>query len=554
MSGGGMERVIGSGAIAARFADYNFQQSVCIFAGNIHCSTISDRALTDAEEELLKNALEQSRDKKVVYFSSCSILAPDAANTLYVQHKLRMEELVRSNASNYLIARLPRIVGFDEEPTSLLNYLVHSISAGEQFELWNNAIVNIIDMDDVHDIFSRAIQQAEFNNTTINVASSFDVAMPELVNIIETVLHNEAKCIECCQGSAYPIDVEPIRQIVDELGISFDRRYLERIFTKYFSPDASNSRLLSIIVPTYNEEFGIQEFYRRTHAVLMSLRPRFHYEMIFVNDFSTDNTGRELEKLARQDPKVKILSFSRNFGNQMAITAGIDYCKGDCVVIIDDDLQDPPEIILNMLSKWYKGYKVVYGVRPQRQGVNPLFKLIAKVYYRIIRLLSETRIPTDTGDFRLIDKAVVTQLKKLREENRYYRGLVAWIGFRQAAVYYERDRRYAGVSTFSWSKYFKFAVSGLTSFTSRPLYIACIVGLAFTALSFVLALFFALERIIDPNFSVPGWTSLVVTALFLGGLQLLCTGISSVYVSKIYNEVKGRPLYIIEDSQNITPD
>jgi len=548
-----MERVIGSGAIATRFADYNFQQSVCIFAGNIHCSKITDLTATDTEEELLRNTLKQSKCNKIVYFSSCSISDPGAAGTLYVQHKLRMEELVRDNASNYLIARLPRIVGFDEEPTSLINYLVHSISAGEQFELWDNAVVNIIDMDDVHDIVSRVIQLTEFNNTTINVASSFDVAMSDLVNIIETVLHNKARHIRTAKGSGYQIDVDPIRTIIDEIGITFDRRYLERVCTKYFSPDPSNSRLLSIIVPTYNEEFGIQEFYRRTHATLMSLRPRFDYEIIFVNDFSTDNTARELEKLASQDPKVKILSFSRNFGNQMAITAGIDYCKGDCVVIIDDDLQDPPEIILSMLSKWYKGYKVVYGVRPQRQGVNPLFKLIAKAYYRIIRWLSETRIPMDTGDFRLIDKAVVLQLKKLREENRYYRGLVAWIGFRQTAVYYERDRRYAGISTFSLSKYFKFAVSGLTSFTSRPLYIACFVGLAFTGLSFLLALFFVLERLIDPNFSVPGWTSLVVTALFLGGLQLLCTGISSVYISKIYNEVKGRPLYIIEDSQNITP-
>lgn len=311
------------------------------------------------------------------------------------------------------------------------------------------------------------------------------------------------------------------------------------------------TKLLSVIVPTYNEEQGIHEFYRRTKAVLDSLAPQFTYEIIFVNDFSTDQTLSKLKELALLDRQVKIIHFSRNFGNQIAITAGIDAAKGDLAVIIDDDLQDPPELISAFINNWLAGYKVVYGVRPNRKGVNPLFKYAARLYYRLIGNLSETKIPKDSGDFRLIDKAVMDVLRNMREESRYYRGMVSWVGFNQIGIEYERDPRYAGTSTFSPMKYFRFAINGLTSFTDRPLYFSSALGIMITLISFIFLFILVAKKIIDPSFSIPGWPSLITLVLFFGGIQLLSIGIVSIYISKIYREVKGRPLYIIEEMHNL---
>lgn len=310
--------------------------------------------------------------------------------------------------------------------------------------------------------------------------------------------------------------------------------------------------MISVIVPTYNEELGIGEFYRRTKAVLTSLDNEFFHEIIFVNDCSKDRTLDRLAELASIDPAVKVLSFSRNFGNQIAITAGIDIAQGDIAVIIDDDLQDPPEVIHRFIAEWKKGYKVVYGVRPKRKGVNPLFKMSAKIFYRLLGKLSDIPIPKDTGDFRLIDKSVINVLKTMREENRYYRGMVSWIGFSQIGIEYERDERYAGVSTFSLGKYINFAFNGLTSFTDRPLYFSSILGFIITLTSFLLALRIILRKLTDPLYSIPGWPSLTVIVLFFGGVQLLSIGVVSIYISKIYREVKDRPLYIIEKSLNIS--
>ena len=312
-----------------------------------------------------------------------------------------------------------------------------------------------------------------------------------------------------------------------------------------------NAHILSIIVPTYNEEQGIEEFYRRTKAVLIKLEPKFKHEIIFINDFSTDNTYVKLLRLAKQDNSVKLINFSRNFGNQIAITAGIDVAKGDLAVIIDDDLQDPPELIPEFIAKWGEGYKVVYGVRPNRKGVNPLFKYAAKLYYHLIGNLSETNIPKDTGDFRLIDRIVMNALKNMREESRYYRGMVAWVGFSQIGIEYNRDERYAGKSTFSLMKYFKFAINGLTSFTEGPLYLSTIFGLFITLSSFIFLILLVGKKILDPAFSIPGWPSVITLILFFGGIQLLSIGIVSIYISKIYREVKRRPLYLIEETHNL---
>lgn len=312
-----------------------------------------------------------------------------------------------------------------------------------------------------------------------------------------------------------------------------------------------NRPLLSIIVPTYNEEHGINEFYRRTKAVLNSLEPKFCHEIIFINDFSTDRTYDKLKELANSDEQVKLINFSRNFGNQIAITAGIDCAQGDIAVIIDDDLQDPPELIPKFIGQWEAGYKVVYGVRPNRKGVNPLFKYAAKLYYRIIGNLSETKIPKDTGDFRLIDKTVLDVLRNMREESRYYRGMVSWVGFKQIGIEYQRDPRYTGKSTFSPAKYFRFAVNGLTAFTDRPLYFSSILGMAITVISFIFLFILVGKKILNPGFSIPGWPSLITLVLFFGGIQLLSIGVVSIYISKIYREVKGRPLYIVEETRNL---
>jgi len=309
--------------------------------------------------------------------------------------------------------------------------------------------------------------------------------------------------------------------------------------------------LISIVVPTFNEENGIREFYLRTKAVLVNLEPRFTHEIIFVNDHSSDETYLKLIELSRVDRTVKLINFSRNFGNQMAITAGLDYAKGILAVIIDDDLQDPPELIPKFIEKWDEGYKVVYGVRPKRKGVNPIFVQLTKFFYNLINHLSDTKIPKHTGDFRLIDRVVIEALKKMGEENRYYRGMVAWVGFKQIGFEYERDRRYAGASTFSMRKYFNFAVNGLTSFTDKPLYFSSYIGLVITIVSFIFLTILVVNKILDPSYSIPGWSSVITALLFFGGIQLISIGLVSIYISKIYIEVKKRPLYIIKSTENL---
>jgi glycosyltransferase involved in cell wall biosynthesis len=546
-----MGMVIGSGVIANRFIDYSLQSNYLIFAGSVNDSAIQNETLIQEEESAVRNALSAHPDITFVYFSSCSIVDSDVHHTQYVQHKVRMEELIQGSARKYLIFRLPQVLGLSDAKSSLVNYLVDAIYNNRSFDLWQHAQKNLIDIDDVHRIVGEILRRKVSLNKIINVASTRQTSVVKLVHDIEIFFGVSAKYLVVNKGTRYDLDVSEIEPIINELKIKFSDDYLGASLRKYFSHLIHQTKRLSIIVPTYNEEHGIDEFYRRTKSVLKILSPRFEHEIIFVNDFSTDNTFQKLELIAQSDPSVKLINFSRNFGNQIAITAGIDFSLGDIAVVIDDDLQDPPEIILNLIATWDRGYKVVYGVRPHRQGVNPLFKLVAKIYYRVIGGLSDTKIPNDTGDFRLIDRVAIEALKKMKEENRYYRGMVAWVGFPQIGVIYERDKRFAGVSTFSFKKYVNFALNGLTSFTEKPLYFSSIAGLFITSISFVLALILIVSKIIDPSVSIRGWTSLTVIILFFGGIQLLSTGILGVYISKIYREVKGRPLYIIEGTKNI---
>lgn len=546
-----MNNVIGRGVIANRFVNYASQSRYLIFAGSVHDSRIADVKSIEAEEALLRTIIENGKDETLVYFSSCSVLDPEQNQSLYAEHKARMEQMLQTSSRQFLIFRLPQLFGLSDEGTSLVNFLVDAVLNGKSFDIWQNAQRNFIDIDDVyrivHDIFSSRNQL----NRIINIANPCSTSVADLVALIEKFFDRTAKYQLVSKGSHFPIDIADIEPVIARLGIDFRSGYIQRCLEKYYRHLSKPPLLLSIIVPTYNEEHGIEEFYRRTKHVLALLEPRFIHELIFVNDFSTDGTYAKLQNLAKTDPVVKVINFSRNFGNQMGITAGIDVCRGDIAIIIDDDLQDPPEVMLDLIAMWSNGFKVVYGIRPKRQGVNPVFKLLAKAYYRIIGGLSETRIPNDTGDFRLIDRLVIEKLKLMREENRYYRGMVAWVGFPQFGWVYERDRRYAGTSTFSFRKYVNFALNGLTSFTDKPLYLSSLLGFIITVAGFLLATSLVIAKILDPSISIRGWTSLTAIVIFFGGIQLLSIGILGVYISKIYREVKGRPLYIVESTTNL---
>lgn len=305
--------------------------------------------------------------------------------------------------------------------------------------------------------------------------------------------------------------------------------------------------LLSVVVPIYFEEETIPEFYDRMKKVLCSLESEIHHEIIFVNDGSTDRSFPMLSDLAARDALVKVINLSRNFGHQLAITAGIDNALGDAVIVIDGDLQDPPEVIIKMVTKWKEGYQVVYGVRNKRDGES-FFKLItASIFYRFMQKLSDVKLPLDAGDFRLMDRKVVNALSEIREENRYIRGLISWIGFKQCGVPYDRDSRYAGVTKFDVSKMLRFALDGITSFSDKPLLISSRFGALITLCSFLVMLWLVISKIIDPLSSVQGWTSMLVVILFIGGIQLISIGILGEYIGRIYRETKKRPLYIIAD-------
>lgn len=308
-----------------------------------------------------------------------------------------------------------------------------------------------------------------------------------------------------------------------------------------------NKPLLSVIVPIYFEEQIINEFYNRTKKVLSNMESKIDHEIIFIDDGSKDKSLDLLKELSRKDKKVHVISFSRNFGHQFAITAGIDHAKGDAVVIIDGDLQDPPEVIPEMIAKWEEGYKVVYGVRKKRKGENAIKLLTSKLFYRLLKKLSDVDLPVDAGDFRLLDEKIANILKSMREENRYVRGLISWIGFPQYGLLYERDRRYAGETKYTLKKMVKFAFDGIISFSDKPLKITAYLGFFITVTSFSASIKIIVGKIINPQLSISGWTSLILTVLFLGGIQLISLGIIGLYIGRQYRETKRRPLYIISD-------
>jgi dolichol-phosphate mannosyltransferase len=305
------------------------------------------------------------------------------------------------------------------------------------------------------------------------------------------------------------------------------------------------TRIVSLVVPIYCEQEIVDEFYRRAKAVLVSLEPRLGHEIVFVNDGSTDRSLALLRAIAERDPHVRVVDLSRNFGHQKAITAGLDHAAGDAVVVIDGDLQDPPEVVADMVRKWEDGSKVVYGVRQERRGEGLAKAWTAKVFYRLLAQMSDTPLPRDTGDFRLMDRAVVAVLREIREDSRYLRGLVAWIGFEQTPLPYARDPRYAGETKYPLHRMIRFAADGITSFSDRPLRLSMQFGLFVTFVALLMAAWIVIGKLVYPETIVQGWASMIVAVLFLGGTQLVSIGILGEYIARIFRETKDRPLYVV---------
>lgn len=313
------------------------------------------------------------------------------------------------------------------------------------------------------------------------------------------------------------------------------------------APDGRPRPLLSVIVPVYGSELILPETHRRLTEVLTDPALGIEHELLFVNDGSPDGALGVLRRIAAEDPRVGVLSLSRNFGHQTAITAGIDHARGDAVVIIDDDLQDPPEVIAGMLEKWREGYKVVYGVRSERRGENRLKRASAALFYRVLQRLSETPLPVDSGDFRLIDRDVVEALRAMREESRYVRGMVSWVGFSQAPVHYVRDPRHSGSSNYTLRKLTKLAFDGILSFSSRPLSLVMQFGTFVTVLAIVYGIWIVIDRLLHPGATPQGWATMTVAILFMGGVQLLSIGVLGAYLGRIFYETKSRPLYFVAE-------
>jgi dolichol-phosphate mannosyltransferase len=303
--------------------------------------------------------------------------------------------------------------------------------------------------------------------------------------------------------------------------------------------------LLSIVVPCYNEEAVIEETFRRITSILPDLG--MEAELIFINDGSSDQTMNILSRLADQNSNTKVLSFSRNFGHQRAITAGMDYAVGDAIVIIDADLQDPVDVIHTMVEKWREGFDVVYGKRIDRKGESVFKRASASLFYKILDKLSEEKIPTDVGDFRLIDRKVCDALKKMPEHSRYVRGLIAWLGYKTTFVEFVREPRYAGKTKYSFAKMLKLASDGVFSFSYKPLKIASLLGVIVSILSFLYLVYVVYLGLFSDN-TVWGWSSLMAVLLFLCGIILSVLGIIGEYIARIYEEVKARPIYVIDRS------
>ena len=307
---------------------------------------------------------------------------------------------------------------------------------------------------------------------------------------------------------------------------------------------------VSVVIPMYYEEEVANECYNRMKKVLESIE-NYDYGLVFVNDGSKDKTLSILEEIARKDEKAKVISFSRNFGHQAAVTAGLKFVTGDAIVIIDADLQDPPELIPEMLKLWEDGNEVIYGKRKTREGESHFKLFTAKMFYKTLNALSDVEIPKDTGDFRLVDRKVVDTINQLPEHNKFLRGLFSWVGYKQKAYEYERKERFAGKTKYPLKKMLKLASDGIIGFSTKPLKLVGILGMLSILISFIVLIYSIISYIFKLNTLTAGWTSIMVAITFFAGVQLLSIWIMSEYIGRIYDETKQRPQYIIDKKINI---
>jgi dolichol-phosphate mannosyltransferase len=304
----------------------------------------------------------------------------------------------------------------------------------------------------------------------------------------------------------------------------------------------------SLVLPIYNEEETIPELVRRIGQLMDQLDG--HGEAIFVDDGSSDSSYEAMIAAREIDPRFKLLRLSRNFGHQIAVTAGLDVASGDAVIVMDADLQDPPEVALALAARWREGYDVVYAVREERHGESRFKRATASGFYRLFKRMSDVDVPLDVGDFRLVDRRALDAFLSMRESNRYVRGMFSWIGFRQVGVPFTREERFAGETKYPLRRMVRFATDGIVSFSAYPLRLALKVGFLVSAFSFVLGIVFLASRLAG-FYSVPGLASIAVFVAFLGGIQLLLLGIMGEYIARIHDEVKGRPLYLVSDAQGL---
>jgi glycosyltransferase involved in cell wall biosynthesis len=313
-------------------------------------------------------------------------------------------------------------------------------------------------------------------------------------------------------------------------------------------PDGRTLGLLSVVAPVYNEEALVEEFYARACSALDGI----HFELVLVDDGSSDATPQLLGQLADNDPRVHVVYLSRNFGHQTALTAGLDHAAGDAVVMLDADLQDPPELIPKMLDLWRAGIDVVYAVREQREGESRFKLSTARWFYKLFDKLAQVELHHNSGDFRLLDRRPLHALLSMRERNRFLRGMTVWVGYTQAAVPYRRDSRYAGITKYTLPKMLRFSLDAISSFSHRPLQLATLFGFVISTLAFIAIPVVVVLRIVGSY--LPGFGAVTIAVLLLGGIQLIALGIIGEYVGRIYDEVKGRPLYLVRARRNMAEE
>ena len=303
-------------------------------------------------------------------------------------------------------------------------------------------------------------------------------------------------------------------------------------------------KLITYIFPIYNESGNINLLYKTMKSLLAS-NSKYSFEIIFVNDSSKDDSLQKLVKIQKKDSTIKVIDLSRNYGHQIAVTAGLDAAKGDAVIIMDSDMQDPPKVSFDLLTKWEEGYDVVYAQRKTRK--DTFFKKItANAFYRTLQKLASIDIPRNTGDFRLIDRQVLDSVNSMREHDRFLRGMVAWVGYKQIGVEFDRDARNAGTTNYPFKKMLKLAADGILGFSTYPLQVISKIGYFISALAFLGIIYAIVMKIFFPEFTVEGWTFIVITILFMGGIQLIMLGVLGSYIGRIYTEVQNRPLYLIQ--------